>query len=133
VQAARSNGKRQIPDIAAPGDPISPYATLTLRGPSPGDGTSAAAPFWAAITALIYQDLAQKHLDHPGLMAPLLYTFAQQPQGIPNNPFHDIVQGSNLNDAATPGWDMATGLGTPDVARLADDIEWYEQTHRQGS
>ncbi|MBV9100744.1 MAG: S8 family serine peptidase [Candidatus Dormibacteraeota bacterium] len=133
VQNKDSNGMRQVPDAAAPGDPISPYDTIANSGPSPGNGTSAAAPFWAAITALIYQALAQQHLGHPGLMAPVLYALAQSPAGLPSNPFHDVQTGSNLNYAAGPGWDYASGWGTPDVARLADDLVWYETNHPQGT
>ena len=36
--------------------------------------------------------------------------------------FHDIAAGRNLYYPATPGWDYATGLGTPDVYNLARDL-----------
>jgi kumamolisin len=142
---SRSNGNRQVPDIAGPADPISPWATEVLGVPSPGsgisptpaptagDGTSAAAPFWAGITALIYQDLTNKKLTHPGLIAPVLYSLAQTMGTTPNSPFHDITTGSNLSDQAGPGWDYATGWGTPDVARLADAFETYQTAHPSGT
>ncbi|MBV8444539.1 MAG: S8/S53 family peptidase [Candidatus Dormibacteraeota bacterium] len=133
VDTHGSNGMRQVPDVAGPADPISGWATVNSQGAQEVAGTSAAAPFWAGITALIYQDLAQKHLSHPGLLAPVLYFFAQNPSGLPEPPFHDVTTGTNLYYAAQPGWDFATGLGSPDAARLADDLEWYETAHPQGN
>jgi hypothetical protein len=44
-----------------------------------------------------------------------------------------VTLGSNLHYPAGPGWDMATGLGTPDVGALANDFEWFEKTHGSGS
>jgi kumamolisin len=141
VVNSRSNGKRQVPDVAGPADPISPWATEVLGVPSPGsgisptpaptagDGTSAAAPFWAGITALLYQNLINKKLTHPGLIAPVLYSLAETLGTTANSPFHDITTGSNLSDQAVPGWDYATGWGTPDVARLADALETYQTSH----
>jgi kumamolisin len=128
---------RGIPDIAADADNIS--SGWDIVGPSQDDptkpneelngGTSAASPFWASIAALIDQDLQQKQLPLIGFANPALYTFAQSPQGLPAPAFHDITLGSNLHFAAGPGWDAATGLGSPDVAALADDFEWYGRTH----
>jgi kumamolisin len=141
VVNSRSNGNRQVPDVAGPADPISPWATDVLGAPpsgsgisptpapSAGNGTSAAAPFWAGITAVIDQDLINKKLTHPALIAPVLYALAQTLGTTSGSPFHDITTGSNLNDQAVPGWDYATGWGTPDVARLADALETYQTSH----
>jgi len=35
---------------------------------------------------------------------------------------HDVTRGGNLYDDATPGWDYATGLGTPRGTALARAI-----------
>lgn len=129
---------RGIPDVAANADIISgwdiitPGQTAGQEQEGPVGGTSAAAPFWAAVTALIDEDLSQKSLPPVGFANPALYLFAQAPAGLPAPAFHDITLGSNLHDDAGPGWDMATGLGTPDVGALADDFEWYEKTHGAG-
>jgi kumamolisin len=131
---------RGLPDVAANADIISGWDIISPASTHPSQaeegpvgGTSAAAPFWAAITALIDLDLAHKSLPSVGFADPALYLFAQSPVGLPTPPFHDVTLGSNLHDAAGPGWDMATGLGTPDVAGLERDFEWYEQTHRTGT
>lgn len=126
---------RGVPDVAADADIISgwdiiaPGQTAGQAQEGPVGGTSAAAPFWAAVTALIDEDLAQKSLPLVGFANPALYLFAQSPTGLPAPAFHDITLGSNLHFAAGPGWDMATELGTPDVGALTNDFEWFEKNH----
>jgi kumamolisin len=128
-----SNGHRQTPDVAAAGDPDTGY--LVYQTPGDGSpaawsvvgGTSGASPFWAGIMLLTRQ-LAQKEgVGRLGFIDPMLYSIAS------NNPantvFHDITRGGNLAQQATPGWDYATGLGSPDVTALADAIIRYLQQH----
>ncbi len=122
-----SNGMRQVPDVASLGDGISGWDIFIMGQDSPVGGTSSGAPFWAGITALMDEDLQQRHLPALGFADPVFYKLAQLPGGIPAPPFHDITVGTNLYYLAEPGWDYTTGLGTPDVAALTDDLEWYEQ------
>jgi subtilase family serine protease len=128
---------RGEPDVSANADIESGWDVFepSQNGPQEGavGGTSAATPFWAAVTALIDQDLAQQHLKTIGFANPALYFFANSPKGLPAAPFHAITQGSNLHFPATTGWNQATGLGSPDVAHLADDFAWYASTHPAGS
>jgi kumamolisin len=132
VQNQYSNGMRQTPDISANADGQSGWDVFANGMEEKVGGTSAAAPFWAAIAALIDQDLKQKGLPLIGFANPALYYFAQSPAGLPAPPFHDITQGTNLYYPATPGWDYATGLGTPDVGALTNDFEWYATHHPAG-
>lgn len=127
---------RGLPDVAADGDGntgwdvIEPSQSNANQGEEVTvGGTSAAAPFWAAVVALIDQDLTNKSLPLVGFANPALYLFGQSPSGLPAPAFHDVTLGTNLHYAAGPGWDMATGLGTPDVGALANDFEWYERSH----
>jgi kumamolisin len=126
---------RGLPDVAANADIVSGWDVIEpVQNPNqvqegPVGGTSAAAPFWAAVIALIDQDLTNKSLPLVGFANPALYLFGQSPSGLPAPAFHDITLGTNLHYAAGPGWDMATGLGTPDVGALANDFEWYERNH----
>ena len=64
-------------------------------------GTSAVAPLWAGLIALINQALGRK----AGFVNPTLY--ANQ------SAFTDITSGNNGAFSAGPGWDPATGLGSP--------------------
>ncbi|HTW06578.1 MAG TPA: S53 family peptidase [Acidimicrobiales bacterium] len=128
---------RGDPDVAADADIESGWDVIvpTQNGPfeGPSGGTSAATPFWAACTALIDEYLQQKGLQTVGFANPALYYFATSPKGLPAAPFHQITQGSNLHFQATAQWNEATGLGSPDVAHLADDFAWYDSTHRKGA
>ncbi len=50
---------------------------------------------------------------------PILYDLAAKPQPVPA--FHQVTLGNNGYYSAAPGWNFATGLGTPDVFNLAQD------------
>jgi kumamolisin len=54
-----------------------------------------------------------------GEINPLLYRIAQ---GAPRPAFRDITLGGNAVDIATPGYDLVSGLGTPDVDNLARNL-----------
>jgi kumamolisin len=118
---------RGVPDVSAAASGGSPW-DLELAGQRmPASGTSAAAPFWAAAMLLAEQYAAAG--AHPGgcFLAPVLYTLAETHQ--PFAAFHDVISGSNRYYPARPGWDYATGLGSPDVYALARDLAAYERAH----
>jgi kumamolisin len=120
VDNARSDGKRQVPDVAGPADPDSGFLTVSGGEASSGGGTSAAAPFWAGIAVLIRQLAEREGVDGLGALGPVLYQVAgQQPAGAV---FHDVSRGGNLFDNAGTGWDYATGLGSPRATPLARAI-----------
>jgi kumamolisin len=129
---AKDLGGRGVPDVACNADPVtsgwaifSPINGKTEQYPS--GGTSAAAPCWAAVTAIIDEYLTKQRLAKVGFANPALYYFARDPSGLPASPFHQVTEGTNLHFVATPGWNAATGLGTPDAAHLAADFEWYDR------
>jgi subtilase family serine protease len=93
-------------------------------------GTSAAAPQWAAVLALANDVRAQRRRAQVGLVAPVLYLLARD-RSTYRHDFHDITVGNNSffgadsglpGFQAGPGYDYPTGLGTPDVARLLNDL-----------
>ena len=125
IDNATSNGSRQCPDVAAAADSFTGYLISTVTDPDTGDstwhmvgGTSAATPFWAGVMALVQQAASQKGITDLGFLAPLFYRVAASDPGA----FHDVQRGGNLVEEAGAGWDCATGLGSPDVAALADAI-----------
>jgi kumamolisin len=121
-------GYRLLPDVSADADPASGMAIdIPQTGWTDGGGTSQATPIWAAITALIDQYLEQQHHHSLGWLNPALYSLARTPQAYP--PFHDVTVGTNLVYPATKGYDMATGLGTPDAWFLAQDLAFYQKSH----
>jgi subtilase family serine protease len=115
-----STGKRQLPDVAAAADPWSGWDTYTGGAMTVAGGTSAATPFWAASTALVAEYAGHHGVGQLGFVDPILYAIAASPQQAP--PFHDITMGANRYYPASPGWDFATGLGSPEVANLARDV-----------
>ncbi len=125
---------RSVPDVSADADPASGVSVFIPDGSgkgiwTEGGGTSQAAPIWAGITALINQYMHQKGLPTAGFMNPALYQIAAHPD--PAVAFHDITDGTNLHYPATPGYDMASGLGTPDVWNLTQDLERYERVDKR--
>jgi hypothetical protein len=54
-----------------------------------------------------------------GYANPALYSLFKAQQ---SPAFHDITSGNNLHYAATTGYDMASGIGTPDVDNIAHDF-----------
>jgi subtilase family serine protease len=77
-------------------------------------GTSEGAPQWAGITALAAQSAGHSL----GLINPKLYAAPAA--------FHDVTVGDNTfgapGFAAGPGYDLPTGLGTPDVAKVVSAL-----------
>ncbi len=126
VQNQYSNGKREVPDVSADADPrtgYSVYCTVSAAGCT-GDstvgGTSAAAPLWAGSAALLNQYLQQQGKTKLGFANPTLYSLANTRQA--NVPFHDVTSGNNLYYPAAAGYDLATGLGSPDLYNIARDL-----------
>ena len=71
-------------------------------------GTSAVAPLWTGLLALINQGIGKP----VGFINPLLYGTAFR------SAFRDVVSGTNGAYKAAPGWDACTGWGSPDGAKL---------------
>lgn len=105
------NGKRVtgrgVPDVAA-----------MAMGNNGWMGTSACAPFWAALIARINAALGR----NVGFINPIIYSIG------PGSPaFHDITVGNNIPPEefdppfgyeAGPGWDACTGWGAPNGIEL---------------
>jgi subtilase family serine protease len=129
VQNQYSNGMREVPDISADADPnsgYSVYCTTTAAGCSATSGwisvggTSAAAPLWAGAAADINQYLVGQGKSLLGFANPTWYLLACNTQS--HAPFHDVTSGNNLFYPATAGYDLASGIGTPDVWNIAQDL-----------
>ncbi len=110
---------RGVPDVTGDGDPDTGYNILVDGQPIQEGGTSAVAPLWAALIAVINQKLQAR----VGFVNPQLYAL---PAG--SGAFHDISVGNNrvsfqrfqnVGYDAGPGWDAASGLGSPDGTALS--------------
>ncbi len=75
-------------------------------------GTSLAAPVWAGFCALINQACVRNNLPNVGLLGPRIYPL------IGTTSFRDITSGSNGAYSAGVGYDLVTGIGSPNVGAL---------------
>ena len=76
-------------------------------------GTSAGSPQWAEIFALANQLSASQGVGPLGFVNPALYQLARSAAYILGN---NQLVGTPVGFPALPGWDDATGWGTPNVA-----------------
>jgi hypothetical protein len=146
--ATLTDHRRGSPDVAALAGGDFRYAVLdsdfTKHGETrtkPDGGTSAATPLWAALTAQFNAIFADQRLNQLGYYNDLLYIAAV----VAPASFNDILMGSNTNSfydvpdktlyyntntgsymiptgdgyEAAPGYDLVTGLGTPNGELLA--------------
>ncbi len=111
--------KRLTPDISAVADPFTGLKIVFNQQVIVGGGTSQAAPLWAGIAAVMNQYLGEHGGRPMGDLNPLLYRVAE---GSRLPAFRDIVLGGNAVATAGPGYDLVTGLGTPDVDNLVRNI-----------
>jgi subtilase family serine protease len=123
--ANTSSSFRGVPDVTYNGDVYGGVLGVCseCNGGVPAffifGGTSAGSPQWAAITALA--DQAAGH--RLGFLNPALYAIANGNHY--RQVFNDVTTGNNSWDisgvtgySAGPGWDPASGLGSPDAKSL---------------
>lgn len=103
---------RAVPDVAATADPNTGAVVIQGGVQSVVGGTSWSSPTWAGYCALFNQARANAGLPPLGALGPKIYPLL----GTSN--FRDITSGSNGFSAGT-GYDLATGIGVPNVQALA--------------
>jgi subtilase family serine protease len=116
-------GHRGVPDVSAAASPDSGWVIRDYGNWGAAGGTSAAAPFWAASMLLAHQFALKQGVRRRCFLTPILYRLATTHQRYPA--FHDVKAGGNRYYDAGPGWDYATGLGSPDVWNLTRDLTAY--------
>jgi kumamolisin len=94
---------RGVPDVAGDADPTTGYDTLVDGQSGVIGGTSAVAPLWAALIALVNQSVGKP----VGFVNALLYSAPE------TTDFNEITSGNNGFYSAGPGWNACTGLGSP--------------------
>jgi subtilase family serine protease len=125
----QSTGWRNGPDLAYDSDPstgVAVYDTLAANALFPGKpwievgGTSDAAPQISSLVAIVNQlrvAAGESTLDGPNQLLPAIYQIAASDP----RTFQDITTGNNGNPAG-PGYDLVTGLGTPNAQYLVPDL-----------
>ena len=107
------------PDVAAVADPFTGVQIVFKQQQVVGGGTSQSAPIWAGLAAVMNQYLIANGGHAIGDLNPLLYRIAA---GAMLPAFRDVTLGGNAVDSAGPGYDLVTGLGTPDVDNLVRNL-----------
>jgi hypothetical protein len=120
---------RDVPDVSYLADPNT--GVVVYDSSSGGffqvGGTSAGAPAWAGLIALVNQGRAALGKSSIGTgqtygTNSVLYALAGGSSYTnPNGDFFDIISGSNGNSATT-GYDRVTGLGSPVANKLVPDL-----------
>jgi len=104
------NVGRGVPDVTGDADPTTGYVTRVDGNPDVIGGTSAVAPLWAGLIALLNQSMGKP----VGFINPLLYQDAGTARDL-----NDITSGNNGAYSAGPGWDACSGLGSPIGTQVA--------------
>ena len=123
---------REVPDVSADAAAETGYVVFSNGAWSVTGGTSASSPFWAGFFALANASSTCRGLSL-GFANPALYqiagsaylsnffdvTKASQVTGLANN---DVFQANNGVYPTTAGYDMTTGLGSPNAAALGASL-----------
>ncbi|HEX4122816.1 MAG TPA: protease pro-enzyme activation domain-containing protein [Verrucomicrobiae bacterium] len=106
---------RNIPDVALTADNI--YVVCNNGVSGSYGGTSCATALWAGFMALVNQQAATARQPPVGFVNPAIYQIGAGENYSAS--FHDIITGDNFSPssptsfAATVGYDLCTGWGTP--------------------
>jgi uncharacterized protein (TIGR03437 family) len=127
-----ADGRRDVPDISFSASVHDAYEIVNYGVVLAVGGTSASSPVFAGVVTLLNQAQAAAHPDAAtglGNINPGLYRLAVASPDV----FHDTTAGGNMYPCAqgspgcvdglvgypaTPGYDLASGLGSLDVARF---------------
>ena len=121
-----SGSYRNTPDVAMTGDNV--YVVSGGGGTGAGGigGTSCASPLWAGFMALANQQAAAAGQPALGFINPAIYALAAKSSY--TTAFNDVTNGDNASPNspgafyAVPGYDLATGLGTPNGTYLINAL-----------
>jgi kumamolisin len=112
AKKAAGTGGRGVPDVAGDASPETGYQILVDGQQEVVGGTSAVAPLWAGLIALLNQQLSK----NVGFLNPQIYPLGE-------TPFFDITSGNNGAFSARTGWDACTGLGSPNGQLLLKSLQ----------
>ena len=122
---------RSLPDVSLYAD-IFPGGMMYINGQweNNANGTSFAAPMMAGLVVLMNEHLESHGQPRVGAVAPLLYALGNEAPAV----FWDVVEGNNRPGDqtvqfdfdccdATPGYDMASGWGSPILPDVLTALE----------
>jgi subtilase family serine protease len=121
-QAGVSSKARASPDVAADANPYTGMVIVLEGGTYVIGGTSLSSPLWAGMTA----DLDGFVGRSLGPLNPYLYSIYANRTAYASD-FHQVSYGFNGEYLAGPGYNLVTGLGSPNLPNLAADIKSQAQ------
>ena len=115
---------RIVPDVAADASASTGYWMVVDGQGGPSGGTSASAPLWASLIALLNASLGKP----VGYLNPLLYQAGADGKTLGQSGCRDITSGNNATASiggysAGPGYDAVTGWGVPIGTALLDGLK----------
>ncbi|MUM65605.1 peptidase S53 [Acidianus infernus] len=115
---------RATPDVSADANPYTGFITIVLGNKEVIGGTSLSTQLWGGVIADI-----DSYIGRPlGLVAPILYSIYEN-STLYQEAFHEVTQGFNGKYLAHAGYNLVTGLGTPNVGVLEEVIKDYLSSH----
>jgi subtilase family serine protease len=120
--AATTSGFRTVPDVSADANPYTGFVEVLEGATTVIGGTSLASPLWAGMTA----DLDQYMGRSLGSLNPVLYSIYANKTAYASS-FHQVTFGFNAGYSAGPGYNLVTGMGSPNLAGLAAAIKGEKQ------
>jgi kumamolisin len=104
---------RGVPDVSGNADSATGYRIVVGSSTITVGGTSAVAPLWSGLIAVLNQALGKRL----GFLNPIIYSPAAR------STFRDIRNGNNGAYSAALGWDACSGLGSPDGVTLLGTLQ----------
>ncbi|MFO1162820.1 MAG: S53 family peptidase [Reyranellaceae bacterium] len=122
----RSRPGRLVPDVSLAADPR--HGALVIFGGKRGTigGTSWSAPVWAGLCAILNEARLAAGRGPVPFLNPHLYPLGDTAC------FRDITHGDNNGYRAAPGFDLVTGLGTPNLSELIARLAGPASDRAQG-
>jgi subtilase family serine protease len=127
VSNGGSTTMRNVPDVALTATGIYVKFYHGLAGSF--GGTSCAAPLWAGFIALVNQQAASTGQPAVGFLNPAIFQISKGASY--SSCFHDVTTGNNTSAGspsrfyAVTGYDLCTGLGTPNGLSLINALMPY--------
>jgi subtilase family serine protease len=122
-RAVTNDSRRATPDVSAVGNPYTGLIVFAEGQKLVIGGTSLSTPLWAAMTADMDQYLGRRL----GNINQYLYGIYQN-RTLYASSFHPVPFGFNGVYSSGSGYNLVTGLGTPDLAGLAYAINRTAQS-----
>lgn len=119
-----SNSMRCVPDVSILWQSSTTGALVIRNGAFESiGGTSLSCQVWAGIAALLNQARANAGMGPIGMLGPAIYPLHG------TSSFNDVMSGNNGAYSASFGYDLCTGLGSPNITNLANALTGSSITH----